>query len=234
MKKFTVLLISLLLCQPAAAHYIWIEQDRLDAKHLYFGEVEEGLRETSPGRLDDIRSPLAHSPTGPMSVVRRENHFYLGASRPGTPAVASELGFEVRDWTKSGLGIVKPMYYARYSTQQPDEPAIAQLPLDIRPVPGKRDAFVVTFRGQPLAKTKVTVVAPNTWTQEHRSDDAGQVFINLPWRGMYLLQAIHTEQAPGEFNGARFQVQRHRATLTFVSARGEPVRDATPPGRQGM
>ena len=60
-----------------------------------------------------------------MSAVKRifkhrtGTHFALaGATLTGSLApqlLATEAGYEVKDWTRQGIGIVKPMYYARHS-----------------------------------------------------------------------------------------------------------------------
>ena len=40
---------------PAAAHYIWIEQDDVHQARLFFGEYQNKEIERSPGRLDEIK-----------------------------------------------------------------------------------------------------------------------------------------------------------------------------------
>lgn len=228
---FAALALAALCTLPtmAQAHYIWIERSANNAR-LYFGEVAE-VREQSPGRMDDIRSPQAWAlgEAGPSSggadhalnVERTQHYFTLGGTL--TPQlIAHETHYPVKDWTANGLGVVKPMYYARHSTW-PLKQAIApasELPLDIQPVLGSTNAFLVLFNGKPLANTKLVVYAPNDWQQGHKTDDAGRVGLALPWRGQYVLEAIYKEPQAGEFEGKAFDTIRHRATLTVVQARG--------------
>jgi len=211
------------------AHYIWIERGAKDAR-LYFGEVAE-VREQSPGRMDDIRSPKAwalgaavpgsDSADHTLMVKRTQRYFALaGALAP--QLIAYETSYPVKDWSAQGLGTLKPMFYARHSAW-PLKHAIAstaQLSLDIQPVPDSTDAFLVLFNAKPLANTKVVIYAPNNWQQEHKTDDAGRVRLALPWRGQYVLEAIHKEPQAGEFEGKAFEAIRHRATLTVLQARG--------------
>jgi hypothetical protein len=211
------------------AHYIWIERGAKDAR-LYFGEVAE-VREQSPGRMDDIRAPKAWAlgaavrgagnADHTLAVERTQRYFSLaGALSP--QLIARETSYPVKDWSASGLGIVKPMYYARHSAW-PLKQAVAstsELPLDIQPVHGSADAFLVLFNGKPLANTKLVVYAPNDWQQDHKTDDAGRVRLALPWHGQYVLEAIHKEPQAGEFEGKPFDTIRHRATLTVVQTRG--------------
>ncbi len=229
--KLAALSLAALCALPsvAQAHYIWIERSANTAR-LYFGEVAE-VREQSPGRMDDIRAPKAWAvgaavPSSggadhALNVERTQHHFTLtGALTP--QLIARETLYPVKDWSANGLGIVKPMYYARNSNW-PLKRAIAtasELPLDIQPVPGSADAFQVLFNGKPLANTKLVVYAPNDWQQDHKTDDTGRVRLALPWHGQYVLEAIYKESQAGEFEGKAFDSIRHRATLTVVQARG--------------
>ena len=229
--KRAALILAALCALPtvAQAHYIWIERGANTAR-LYFGEVAE-VREQSPGRMDDIRAPKAWAlgaavpgsggADHALSVERTQHYFTLDGSL--TPQlIARETNYPVKDWSASGLGIVKPMFYARHSAW-PLKQAIApatELPLDIQPVLGSTDTFLVLFNGKPLANTKLAIYAPNDWQQDHKTDDAGRVRLALPWRGQYVLEAIHKELQAGEFEGKPFDTIRHRATLTVVQARG--------------
>lgn len=229
--KLAALSLAALCALPsvAQAHYIWIERNANTAR-LYFGEVAE-VREQSPGRMDDIRAPKAWAlgaavPSSggadhALNVERTQHYFTLGGSL--TPQlIARETHYPVKDWSANGLGIVKPMYYARHSAW-PLKQAItptSDLPLDIQPVLGSTNAFLVLFNGKPLTNTKLVVYAPNDWQQDHKTDDAGRVRLALPWRGQYVLEAIHKESQAGEFEGKPYDTIRHRATLTLVQASG--------------
>lgn len=212
---------TLLTHLPAAQpHYLWLESEGAGAR-LYFGEVNE-VRERSPGRLDEIAAPRVRTAGGaPIAVQRRAGDFALDG-RVGTDLVAFETGYEVKDWTASGIGVVKPMFYARHTAWPVRQavPATPELRLDVQPVRGARDVVRILFDGQPLAAAKLVVHAPNGWDREHKADEQGRVTLALPWRGQYVLEAIHKEIAPGEFEGRKYEAQRHRATLAFVRRDG--------------
>lgn len=209
---------------PASAHYLWLELQGQGAR-LYFGEVNE-VREQSPGRLDDIPQPRVWSvPAAAAGAAEHRAARLRGAfavdSAVGPNLVAMESGYPVQDWTRLGLGIVKPVFYARLSPWPASAvvPAAPELRLDVQPVPGS-GAVRVLFDGKPLAGAKLAVHAPNGWDQEQKADAEGQVLLALPWRGQYVLEVIHREPAAGEFQGRRFESVRHRATLTIVRADG--------------
>jgi len=210
----------------AQAHYLWLEQDK-SGGHLYFGEYEELLRERSPGRLDEMPGPEIRVKTtmGEARAVqpRREAGGFALAGLPrGGDVIATETGYEVKDWTKSGLGIVKPMFYARLIGSVPTSAAEA-MTLDILPT-GKAGEFQVVFRGAPLTGIDVRIIAANAWTREASADKDGKVHFDLPWRGQYILHVVKLEKATGEFKGVAYEAVRHRATATFNVSRGPATR----------
>jgi hypothetical protein len=210
---------------PASAHYIWIEQDGTHQARLFFGEYQDGEREKSPGRLDEIKKPQAwridaSGKRNPLEVIRRTDHFDLGVVRhDASVLIAEERGYEVKDWAKHGHGVVKPMFYARYSTLTVKAAGKPELALDILPEPAEGTAsrtFIVYFHNLPLAKARIKAHGPNLSTQEESTDENGKVTIPTALTGQYVLEVIHRESQPGEFEGKKYEALRHRATLTFI------------------
>lgn len=206
------------------AHYLWIEQDAKGNARLNFGEFENALREKSPGRLDDIKAPsVMLSATQPVTATRTANGFALSKRadvKSSLTAIDNSMG--VKDWRASGVGIVKPIFYARYAVRDVANSAAmpAQMAFDVTPS-GQPGQFTVTLNGKPLAKTKVDLFAPNGWAREARTNEAGEVIFPMPWRGQYVIEVTHKEEVPGEFEGTKYEALRHRATLTVQQIRGE-------------
>jgi len=232
MKRILAALLIALLPALAQGHYLWLEKHGAEPR-LYFGEINE-VRERSPGRLDEIPAPKvwsgADAARRDYTVSRTATHFALVAAmsdgKASSPVLqptlllASETGIGVKDWTKFGLGIVKPMFYARYAAW-PAQAEVAPLhALDLLPVAGKKNTFQVFFNGLPLPKAKVVIVAPNDWTQDGRTDAQGLISLPTPWRGTYLLEVIHKEERAGEFEGKKYEAVRHCVTLTFDQSAG--------------
>lgn len=216
----------------AQAHYLWLESGKETAK-LFYGEIEEGVREKSPGKLDAIRSPQASIVTGDAaaltaSVVRMEDHFAISLPRSAFGVLVRDEVAEVRDLSAYNLGVAKTNYYARL--QQASIAAGSEgpsLPLDI--APQGKNQFIVLYNGKPLTKAKLQVIAPNTWVQEHTTDREGKVAINTPWRGRYVLHVLHVDPAPGDFEGKPYQFLRNHFTYSFVESKGNPAGPALPP-----
>ena len=218
--RATLVLLGLATALPAMAHYIWIEQDEMHHARLYFGEYQEQLREASGGRLDAIKGPHAwkldtRSNLQEIKVSRQSDHFDLDVANHASSMIAEEPAYGVMDLSQYGYGIVKPMFYARFSLLPVPSNGKPELALDILPESGSPNAFAVYFRNAPLARAKVMVYAPNQWMQEHRTDESGKVKITTPWPGHYVMDVVHVEKQTGEFQGQKFEAIRHRATLTF-------------------
>ncbi|MGO4329123.1 DUF4198 domain-containing protein [Cupriavidus sp. 2TAF22] len=209
---------------PARAHYLWLEQDKVSA-HLYFGEYEEMLRERSPGRLDEMPGPEIRAlgrdgQTAALTASREAGGFRFASQPRGIAVLASEGAYAVKDWTHAGLGVVKPMFYARLIGESTAAAEVAtSMPLDILPT-GSAGEYRVVFRGTPLAAADVRVIASNAWTREATTGKDGLVRFAFPWRGQYILHVIHLERTPGTFDGTAYAAVRHRATATLTIPAG--------------
>lgn len=213
----------------ARAHYVWIESETASEARLYFGEYNEGVREKAGGRLDERAALEVWLERGKPShtrlpLTKRSDHFLATLDRGSGWLLARDVATEVKDYRKSGIGIVKPMFYARAAVaNQAPPPARPSLELDLIPVAGEAGALQVYFGGQPLAGAKVLVYAPNLWMQELKSDERGRVVAKTPWPGRYVIDVVHMEAKPGEYEGHRYEAVRHRVTYSFVAGASEPA-----------
>ena len=212
---------------------------------VYFGEYSEFLREEHGGRLDSIdgvtlrvQDPKRGKTDVPLT--KQVNHFAgaLSSCLPGRNAVVAEQAkAPVQDLRKHDLGIVKPMFYARTHfvcledgrVNEHDRDQSAPLDLDLIPrttglnlatgrmshVPGGEIVVKALFRGKVLPGTQVLVHAPIGWDKELKTDADGMVSFTPLWPGRYVLEMIHVEKTPGEFEGAAYEALRHRSTLAL-------------------
>ena len=195
----------------AQAHYLWLEPVGNEMR-LYFGEYENALREKSGGRLDSISSPSAVSPIkAAIPLLRKDDHFLAQGLSP-TPLTAQDTAMPVKDLRKNHIGIVKPMYYARFVGNGAEAPSTQAL--DIQPLGA--DRFRVTLHGKPLAKAKLLAYAPNQWMREYETDDVGEASVHTPWPGLYVLEVVQLEATPGTYQGEPYEAVRHVSTLSLV------------------
>lgn len=214
---------------PAQAHYLWLEGDGQNFK-LYYGEAEMLLKEKSPGKLDNIKAPRAYFTSGKeqapsaASIKRSGTHFQIEGQANVGAAIAAEESLDPRDLSKHGLGIAKSNYYARIGQTWPT-PGILALDIE-RTGPA---SFVILYKGSPVSGAKVEVIAPNTWMQEHKTDATGRITINTPWRGKYVVHALHIDRTAGEFAGQRYDNLRNHLTYAFTRQEGTDPGPAIPP-----
>ena len=216
MKLLKQLMIAglLLTTLPAYAHYIWLEPSAKQM-HMYFGEYGEDLREVTGGKLDNIAMPEASVVKGnklvPITYTREANHLAL-ADSDKQPLVIQEVKMQVKDLRKNNIGVVKPMYYARFATA--DNEAASGLDFDIQPLGAGK--VRVSLHGKPLAKVKLEIIAPNQWMQELQSNDVGEVTVKTPWTGLYVVHVVYVEPVQGEYGGTAYEGIRHVGTLSFI------------------
>jgi hypothetical protein len=213
-----LLLLASCVSLSAQAHFLWFESTADGRAHLYFGEYSEGLRERSPGQLDEMSGPTVIRSGSILPIKREAAAFgFTTATTAQDCLLAEERAVPVKDWRKAGIGIVKPVFYARSAGNC--TAVTAGTGLDVRPT-AQTDRFQVSFAGLPLANTDVLAHMAIGWTKTARTDDQGMVTIEFPWRGLYVLEVIHLEATAGEFAGVKFEAIRHRATLSVNNTRG--------------
>lgn len=212
---------------------------------IYFGEYSEFLREERGGRLDSIdgvtlRVQDSKQGTTEVALTKQVNHFAgaLPSCLPGRNAVvAQQAQAPVQDLRKHDIGIVKPMFYARtyfmcleegrineHERDQAAPMALDMIPLTkglnlatgrVSHVPGGEIVVKGFFKGQPLPNATILVHAPIGWDKELKTDGEGIVAFTPLWPGRYVLELIHVEKTPGEFQGKTYEALRHRSTLAI-------------------
>jgi uncharacterized GH25 family protein len=234
---------ALLVLVPAAApaHQIWIEADKNGAK-LYFGEFAENVRESSPGYLDKFPGPtgahLSSKGEEKLSLSKTATAFVMPARvKKGESVIAEETNYPVME-RKEGAKTTRTFwtpaarYVADFTAQQP------RLTLDIVPT-GKPGEVQVVYRGQPLTKAEIAIVAASGWGLEKRTDEQGKASFPLPWKGSYLVKVRHVENTPGKRPAgpgqpeSTYDAASFATTLSFAMPSGlaSPPAPTPPPAR---
>jgi uncharacterized GH25 family protein len=232
----------LLACAPllalstvAHAHQVWLEQDAAGAK-LYFGEFGDNLHEVSPGYLDKLTlvSATVLSPKGEKAVESKKDRDGItvaGRAAKGDSVVAVDLAYPLME-NKDGTKTVKTAWTpaARYVPEL--GPQAPKLVLDVVPTNATGE-FLVVYRGAPLPKAQVNLVAVSGWSLSGATDDKGKVSFRLPWKGTYALLVRHKDPTPGKRKNAQggdeaYDAASFATTLTFVTSTGLPSPPAPP------
>ena len=197
---------SSMLSLNAAAHMLWLEGDTTASK-LYFGEYGENLRETSPGKLDNIVTPMVTiidvAGAGKSVTANRSTNYY--AIPGGATVLVQALKQPIRMPQDKLAPVQRGFLYARQGKG-------GSLPLDIQQNANK---LRLTFMGKPLAKAEITLIAPNGWEKPLHTDENGETNFSLPEPGLYVAEAKHKENHPGEFEGKVYSTESHTVTFSF-------------------
>lgn len=219
----TAALLSMCLSGAASAHALWLEPDEGGAR-LFYGEFDENLREASPGLLDRLATPqakIAAADGATLKVEKTAGSFLLSGARGAKDSIIAE---QVRvGERKQGDKVTRTLgrLAARYVPDLSERTAL--LTLDVVPA-GKPGAFKVFYKGQPLAKAKLELIAESGWKREFHTDEAGAVEASLPWRGGYLIEVVHLDATAGSLGSESYDSVRSVTTLSFRVTSGiEPL-----------
>ena len=218
----TLSLCTLLASAHVQAHQFWIEQNAATAT-LQFGEFADNVRETSPGLLDSLGQPGAvridaHGEQ-PLTLNKTGGGFTLsGQATAGASIVIEDLHYPVSTDSSTGAPIrwaytPAARYVSDFSSQA------AKLTLDVVPT-GQSGQFQVRFKGQPMAKIKVVVAVPSGWTRQVASDAQGLINVPLPWRGLYVIEAVHDDKTAGVRDGKPYDIASYSTSLSFAQKDG--------------
>lgn len=204
----------------ASAHHVWLEPAG-DAIQLCFGEFGDNVRETSPGLLDRLQPQArAVSATGekPLTLGKAAGAFMVsGTVGPTDGVIAEDARYPISVRTRDG-STSRSLWWpaARFAR---DRSALSPL-LTLDVVPAGGNGFRVFFKGKPLAKAKVGMVAAFGWSRESYTDEEGRFEVALPWRGAYAFEVHHTDRTPGKRGGEAYDTASYVTTLTLVQAEG--------------
>lgn len=237
MKKLCfALLATLSFALPAQAHQIWIEQPDGGNAVIRFGEFGENLRETSPGLLDKFVKPTGALVSGKgeraSDAAKTANGFALPfRAAAGESIVAQDAQYPLYTWNSStNWYLPAARLVTGFAAQQP------KLALDLVPA-GNPGQFKLFFKGQPKAKTKVTLVTQSGWSKEGQTDEQGLVEFDMPWKGTYVAEVSVNDRTAGEragLNGPeKYDAVSYVTTLTYVHADGLPPIPAGVPAAPG-
>lgn len=231
-----------------SAHFIWTETAGIAAigkehiVNLLFGEVNFNQIEVAGGRLDEMDGlkSIYINPKNEekeLQLEKQKDRFiskFIPTEEGVYQVLTTNTVAKVMDLRKSGLGIVKPMYYSRQIVFCPDKTNADNLKttnlkpyFDLDLIPdfsnSKLNTFSVNqpinfysyFKKSPIKGGKIFAYAPNGWSREIDANEKGLcTFIPL-WEGQYVIDWVYTENSPGTYNDKYFESIRHRAVLTI-------------------
>jgi len=212
LKKIPAALAVLVLASPAAAHEVWLERDGAGPARVYLGEPAEAVPPGGDPEFANLKAPVVFtaSQDKPAALARKADHLEAAVSGPGDVRLVDSSVFA--PWKGDKGALEGAMFHARAGRTE----TRTALDLEIAPVAPNSDAFVVAYKGKPLADTSVTLVNPERWSKSFKTDAAGNVTVPTTWNGRYLLAVSHEAAEPGKVQGKDVTKIHHVSTLTFV------------------
>ena len=188
-------------CTAAQAHYLWIEKVDGVAR-VYFGEWAEDLREDDGKVMKAVQGITAfNADRSPVTLRREFNHFLVEKPGSGDIRVFDEV-------MHRGSKVVYEVKYGRTETR----PAMN---FELVPTAADGNTLVLMLEGKPLPKAEVVVFGPPKWEKHFTTDDKGQVTIQTPWAGQYVIRVQSDDETTGEFEGKKFDKIINVAILSF-------------------
>ena len=210
MRIFFIVLMMLMATSQVFAHNVWLERDGQGPVRVYFGHYDTGTVERTGGRLDIIKAETL-LPAGSLQERQRlQDHIALSVSTPGDVALV-EATMPRKSRTKQE--IIRNIFMARCGNAQ----TVALLDLDLVPQTPNSNRFNLLLKGQPLAKTEITVYDPDRAKKVYTTDAVGQVVIDTKTSGQYLLLAASVLDSSGTVNDIPFDKTRYILSLSFVA-----------------
>ncbi len=230
-KQLIVSALLLLLPLLTQAHGYWLElvgngKPGADVTvKIFFGEYENNLREKGD-RLKNMKDFRAYvlDPAGqqqPLTLVQTET-CWEARFTPTKPGRYQVVGLndtrDVQDWTKYGMGVVRPLEYLRADYVVGNVPDVTAPVTDMDVVVRKADGqmLLTAFVGkQPLAKTKLTVLNPQGWEKTLTTGVDGTARFTPSGPGLYIIEAEQMDKTPGQYNGKEYAAIRSKYALTI-------------------
>lgn len=208
MKKSLVALMAIIgLSAPLAAHQLWLEREG-SVINEYFGHFPNFKEKEEGERLKAIKGVSLSPKDAYLKTVRQNDGIQIFVNKIGdigvTEAMEPRKGKFV-DFT------VRTIFLAREGRSE----SKTLLELDMVPETPNGNTFTVMLNGKPLAKSKVVLTAPNTWSKSFMSDEAGKVTLQTPWLGNYVAQLDYTDKTKGEADGKTYEQTNYVMTLHF-------------------
>ena len=93
----------------------------------------------------------------------------------------------------------------------------AALDFELVPVKANGNVFTLTFKGEPVADKKVSVINPEKWVKGFTTDKEGRVTVPLQGKGRYILMSNYEQKGDLEVAGDKVQKISYTTTLSFVN-----------------
>ena len=126
----------------------------------------------------------------------------------------------VVDWTKYGMGIVKPTEYLRAFYQAGNDAKGSSQSvsyIDMDATFDSKTANVQVFKANALyAKAKVKVTNSEGWEKTLIADEQGKVSFKPDIKGLYLIETDFMDKTAGKYLEKDYAAIRNKSAMTLI------------------
>lgn len=202
MKKIIALTAGLTFTLSAQAHMLWLERGADAQTRAYFGEYSEQIKETQDTALKSFNTAVAEQNAQKLKAKAEKDHLSYATQGTADVKLSSELMY----------GEALLTYHAKTGRTGLKAASV----LDIVPVKANSNTFTVSYQGKPAAGMEITVFSPQFWQKKYTSNPQGQITIDTPWKGQYVIEATKESDQAGQFNQQKYSKQYLVTTLSFT------------------
>ena len=232
--KKIILVLALAFPLHLLAHGYWIE---LEGSHkiketltikLIFGDyhLAEKLAGNKLDKMKDIKVFIT-LPDGSKQPVdmTQQNDCWKGTFVPQTEGNYTISGInderEVQDWTKHGLGIVRPVQYLKtvytVGKKGAEHPSGDWFDLRVQQKANASYEALLTKINRPLDSCYITVVDPAGEENEVKTNKEGKATFAAARPGLHVISVEWIDKTPGTFKGKEYKTVRHRMDYTLYA-----------------
>ncbi|NQY63366.1 MAG: hypothetical protein HRT38_06460 [Alteromonadaceae bacterium] len=207
--KIVILTCTLLLSSLAQAHFLWLEKTETNTVKLYFGEWQENrienndkLKKFSAAKIfvatAENKTPLTLHETFFSAPLATNNDVYMTLT--SLPAKLNRA----KKFTHTS-------YYAKVGRKK----TTTTLSFELVPTVDNGNVFTLFLNDKPLEKTDIILYGPPKWQKNYRSNGKGQITIETPWPGQYIIKTSYQIVAKSGVATLAKPSQRFVFTNTF-------------------
>jgi uncharacterized GH25 family protein len=231
MKRFATLVVAFfLVAAPARGHFIWLlpnesDKDKPTARVVFSDGPAPGAAELIK-KIDKVAvySRGLDLKTTELKTTEDKDALQVGGLEKGPQVLGAVLKYGVHQKGTEDPALIH--YYAKSYVGENLQKAPPKnlmkpwdkLALEIVPLVDEKNTIQVLWQAKPLAGAEVVLYVPGrTEPVEGVTDKDGLFQVAIPKaNGVYGIRALYTEKGnAGEYEGKKYAVVRHYATLTF-------------------
>lgn len=202
MKKIIALTIGLSAALSAQAHILWLERGADSQTQAFFGEYSEQLKDTQDSALKSFNTVTAIQDKQKLKAKVEHDHLSYATKGNADVQLSNELIY--------GESLLT--YHAKAGRQN----LKAESELDIVPTQINSNTFTVFYQGKPAPGVELTLFSPQYWEKRYTTNEQGQVTVETPWKGQYVIEISREADKAGKLNQQAYKKQYLVTSLSFI------------------